>query len=329
LKSLESTPVNSRIGALRAVIQSNILPEHKVEGLTSKIGDTIPSFFTKINGEVKVKPWLKTRLFETVLASAGMDEYLKELLSHEDVKPEEVPINSLLASFLISNSVNPFAFELINELASGRKISLTREQMDALSVVLKPKKDYAIYEKSVHFSSEQVQNIRNEVLRKSLDILAAYEQYKSADSRKPQAIHKIPNDLRRVTYVPDFTIEQLLLISSKYGASLKLTFVDGYLVWQFKDQPAIYIKFGEAYYSPRYSRRKGTTPYEQADRQVYHFIEQLESFHLPSVRCTICGQRSTSDLYYHLERGIIPVCNICSKEDQKVVGIVSRLRHKG
>jgi len=329
LKDQETKSVNGRLDALKAIIRSDILLEHaEVKELSSRIGDALPSYLMKTDGEVRVKPWLKTRLFETILASTGMDEYLKELLSHDDAKAEDVPINPLLASFLISTSMNPFVFELINQLVSSKKVNLTKGQIDALSVILKPSKDYTISKQDVSFQSEPVQNTRIELLRMSLDILSAYEKDKSVDYRKTPAIDRVPEDLERVTYVPDFTIEELLLISKRCGLLLKLAFIDGYLVWQYRDQPAIYVKSGEACYSPKHSQRRGTTTYEQADRQVYHFIDQLESSQLPSVRCAICGQRSTSNLFYHRERGVVPLCKECSKDDQMVVGFVSKLRHK-
>lgn len=330
MSNRETKSIKNRLEITKKIIRSDVVQKGiKIEEVPKEFLDDLPSFLMRTNGMIGVKPWLKTRLFETTIASAGMDEYLKELLRNNKAKPEDIPINSLLASFLISTSANRFVFELINQPRHSSKFDLSVGQKDALSLVLKPKKDYAFSGKDIAFRSEQIQNIRNAVLRRSLDILSAFEQYRTLDFQKgPQIFNKIPSDLKRVSSLPDFTIGQLVLISRKYGLKLKLSLVGGYLIWQFQDQPAIFIKDRQAYYSPKHSQIKRTTTFGQADRQVYHLIEQLETTLIPRLRCSICGERSTSQLFYHLDKGVIPICLECARNEKKVVGFVSKIIHK-
>lgn len=332
MKKLEQGFDEERLHFLKTVIESDILRDyHKVKETLGKrpieFGDLIPDYLKDEEGKLKAKSWLKVRLFEPVLASIGTDIYLRALLSHDDVKPEDkVPVNFMLASFLISTSLNPFALELINEMISSRILHLTKAQKDVLSLVFRPNKDYSMPHKDVVFQSNQVQDIRREMLRKSLDLLSAYKQFKRIDSRIWQIeTQEIPKDLRRVSTIPDFSIDQILAISQKYKSQLKLSLVDGYLVWKFQERPAIYIKSGEAYYSPQFSKRKATTTLEEADRQIYLILEKLEALRLPTVKCSVCGKYSTHRLFFHREKGVIPVCEKCSK-DPKIAGVVSNLK---
>jgi len=321
--------VDNRLYFFKKIIISNIFGEDvKETDIPEEFRDDLPSCIVKKNGKIIVKPWLKARLFEIIIASEGMDEYLKELLGTRVEKPEDIPINVFLASSLISASVNPFSFELINQ-SIRKEIDLSKHQIDNLSHIFRPRKDFTISRTNAIFNSKQVQNIKNVLLGKSLDILSAYEKYKYLDSMKgSRTIETIPSDLKRISSIPNFDIEQLMLISQKYKTQLRLSFVDGYLIWEFGDNPVLFIKANHVYYSPKYSQSKGVTSYRQADRQSYHLIEQFEATHLPSTSCSVCGERFTSKLFYHLDKGVVPVCNECAKSDQKVAGFVARISYK-
>lgn len=329
MKESTKESIEEKAQRLKAIIVADTLQEYDKSRTTFEFDHSLLTYLTEEEGTLKVKPWLKARLFETTLALKGMDTYLRDLLRYDKDKPEdEVPINSPLASFLISTALNTFTLELVKEIVSKKTVTLSRDQIDALSHVFRPNRDYTFPMRDITFESNQIQNIRSSILRRSLDILSSYKQGKYADRLTTQKeFETVPKDLERVTYIPDVTIEQLFSISKKYGSQLKISLMDGYLVWRFRDQPAIYIKDGEAYYSPKFSKRREITTIDQADRQVYYLMEQLEASPKPVTRCLICNKNSTSQLYFHVDKGVIPVCKECSK-DSKIVGIVSQMKPK-
>jgi hypothetical protein len=281
------------------------------------------------------KLWLKSRLFEAVLASAGLDKYLEALASYTGEKPEEdVRLNFPLASLLITTALNPFTLELIRKLKNARTLDVSESQMDAISSILKPNRSFTIAWNDVQFSNNQLEDIRAALLRNALDMLAASKQletdeYLAFKTRKGVAeLDKTPTTLAYLGSIPEFTVEQLTAISRSYDSSLKLRIAGGYVVWRFLDEPAIYLRADSAYYSPTQSIQNRANEKKKAERQLYLILEKLETTRRSrNVLCSICRENYTSSIMYHENKGLVAVCEKCAK-DPKVIGRVAQIRDK-
>lgn len=280
--------------------------------------------------------WLKARLFEQIVASSGLDDYLRGLLTYKGDKPEsDVLINPFLASGLIASSLNRFAFELLRKQRAQGKLGITQSQVEALSKIYEPPRDFTTFVSQTNFTIDQVEDARNALLRVSLDMLATQNRLDSEEFKAPikrdvfDEIERVPANLVSVGSVPTISIDRLNRLSVDYASSLKLSIVDGYILWKYRGEPTIYLKDGHAYYASSETKLLRTNVRKLAERQLYLIREKLRpAVQYPSVLCSICQNTPTSILMYHREKGVIPVCERCAK-DSKVVGEVARIGEKG
>lgn len=280
--------------------------------------------------------WLKARLFEQIVASAGLDDYLRGLLTYKGDKPEsDVLINPLLASALIASSLNRFALELLKKQRAQGKLSTTQSQVEALSKIYEPQRDFTTFASQTNFTIDQVEDAKNALLRISLDMLATQNRLDSKEFRAPikrdvfAEVDRVPANLVKVGSIPPISISQLNHLSVDYGSSLKLSIADGYILWKYRGEPTMYLKDGHAYYASSETKLLRTNERKLAERQLYLIREKLQpAVQYPSVLCSICQNVPTSILMYHREKGVIPVCEKCAK-DPMVVGEVARIGEKG
>jgi hypothetical protein len=263
-------------------IVKNLPVEQSVLGTenldVSKLGD-----FLKIGAENKiihVKPWLKTRAYESVVAQVGLREYLRSLVSYSGPDPDKnVPVNPLFSSIHILTATNIFTSELLNLLMSWKKIPMTHLQYETAKSVIKPNKLFEVTFSSSFFESHQIEDIRNELLRYSLDILSKFEyenfayqqQLKKIEYELPTAI---PTDLQFLSNMPEVRSETLFSLSVRYQG-LHLAFMDGYLLWKFQKAPTIFIKQNKSYYSPKMSEHGESTTKQSAWKQVVIMTQAL------------------------------------------------------
>ncbi len=302
------------------------------ESLINMSEEISPEIIRWENNKPSLQLWLKSRLFEPVVASIGVEKYIEDLLRYKGDKPEkEVQINSFLASTNISSSLNLFIVELLRKLNNKNKLSLNESHFQALSDIYKPRKDFKATFNDTKFFVDEIENIRDILLRTSLDLLTGYNSMEEGYYLRPEhrvEDNKIPDNLIKIGSISDFTIRQLTTISQTYTSSLKIWIMEGYVVWKFRDQPTIFLKSGQAYYSPNRSKYLKTNDKEMAKRQLFLIEEKLEiARKSPTVPCAICGERYTSNIMYHSSKGIAPICENCSK-DEKVKGHVATLRNK-
>ena len=97
MSNRETKSIENRLEITKKIILSDVVQKGiKIEEVPKEFLDDLPSFLMRTNGMIGVKPWLKTRLFETTIASAGMEEYLSKPFKMEQLQNLLIKYSSLL-----------------------------------------------------------------------------------------------------------------------------------------------------------------------------------------------------------------------------------------
>lgn len=255
----------------------------------------------------QLRSWLSSRLFEALVASVGLTDYLTSILSARGDEASMVRLNSFLAAIHLSSSLNRLIFETLIDLKKKGRVNLTSEQFDALAEVLNPK-SYRLEKPrlDVTFDPHILEDVRMEVQR------SIYDQLDRAA--------EIPSDLQPIKEGENFSVSSLSLATlqqlSKRYRDLKLSVKDGFLIWDYPNRPIIYFKDGKAYHSLSESRPFTKKELDEQKETVFRLLRTRVV-----ERCRICGDTEPTDLAYHQDMGVILVCSKCL-HDIKILRVI-------
>jgi len=228
----------------------------------------------KENSKVQVIPWLKTRIFEEVVAKEGLERYLDDLLKSESEKPyKEVKLNSLIASSHFAFSINKFIFQLLTKINKTGKY-LSDSVMSPIEEVLAPNDKYTVKSSSIKFDFDLIEGIRLNLQKYIYDSININEKklYRRKSTFNDIYI-KTPED-----FVPVFSLEFeynklmesiRLLTSEEY---LKVVLLKRYIVLIKENGPIIYITNRKIGYSP--SINKIIKVKDEDSKKEIEFIKQ-------------------------------------------------------
>lgn len=246
---------------VRSIVNSS---EVKKQGI---IKDSTQKFLLKelddfIDKDGDVKQWLRARCLESVIASAGLNEYLKTLLSFRGSSPSKIaPLNIMFASSQIARALDPIVVRILKELYSRKRLSLSEQKLNALTAILSPTLNFSVAKSEVYFDVEEVEQLRNLLLE------IALERFLSRPIQDvPRSAHKLPR-LKPIGKAPDISFERLVDVSKNY-ANLNISLKKGVLQWQYGIEPTIFVKDGICFYDQLEVDSKGIG-YDLVKRQFY------------------------------------------------------------
>jgi hypothetical protein len=257
--------------------------------------------------------WLRTRLFEPLVAYYGLFSYLDNLSKYQGVHGEkDVKINSLLATFHLSTSLNPMIYESLLDLKKTNRIQLNEKQLAVLSEILRPSKFRLGQDDiKVDFEPLQLEDIRLEIQKHIYDKIELSRQKESkrklSESMASSPDTILPDDLQELGHVGNVDINRVQSLSRQYDA-LTITIRGGCIIWQFARSPTIYIKDGKAFVS-----KKSGSSLRDATKQKDSIIRLL----YPSrsrTKCVLCNNYDGAEVAL-LDGAILGlICSQCEKD---------------
>lgn len=213
----------------------------------------------------EAEPWLRARVLESVATAVGLDEYISALVRFRNVDPDRIaPINSLFASSHIARSLDFFILEILSSLP--KKMMISEEKKKVITSMLGNKESLKVRFYEEVFDIAEIEYIRRVILNKALDLFEAKLPPAGTENRLAE-LRRIPNDLRPVEKAPDLKLRYLKKLSQRYRNLIAL-FIDGVLVWQFGNEPRLFVKNGIFHYSPKSSQSRKRTSLTEAREQV-------------------------------------------------------------
>ena len=274
-----------------------------------------------------VSPWLKTRLFESVVVVVGLEDYLNRLLDYEgEDANSEVEVPGLLGAFHILTSASPLIVEAIHRLERQKKIYLNKKQREALESILNPKKTYQISQVDASFPPHKLEDIRSEMSRFLVDQMIK---------------HRLSNSRQRSLLSIDFPVEKRIPAADIKGVSLeevvsfakervtrgelKLHFFEDGMIWEYRGKPPVLIAKETVFLLPQINDILGYSDSEAKEQAILVsdlLKEQLrESIEIKADLgiCIKCNRQPASKLAYHKKGGVIPVCDECLEKEKDLV----------
>lgn len=195
-----------------------------------------------VDKDGKAKQWLRARCLESVVASSGLNEYLKTLLSYRGGSPSKIaPLNLMFASSQIARALDPIVVMLLEQLHMRKKLIVSRRKLDALIAILSPRLSFSVEKKEVYFDVDQVEQLRNLLLEIALE-----KFHPSSIQDTPRPARRSPR-LRTLGKAPDVSLEKLIDISNDYP-NLSISVEKGVLRWRYAKEPTIFVKNGFCFY---------------------------------------------------------------------------------
>lgn len=228
----------------------------------------------KENYKFQVIPWLKTRIFEEVVAKEGLERYLDDLIKSESEKPDnEVKLNSLISSSHLSFSINKFIFDVLKKMNKGRRY-ISDSNMSPIEEILSPNDKFIIKDSSIKFDSDLIEDLRLNMQKYIYNNINPNEK---RESRKSVILNNIfltaPKDFVAV-YSLEFEYNKLLesirLLASE--EDLKVILLKRYIVLIKEDKPICYITNRKIGYSP--SRNRLFNVKDEDSKKDIIFIKQ-------------------------------------------------------
>lgn len=253
---------------------------------------------------VQVQPWLRTRLFEAIVAYIGLINYMNDLAVHEGEKPvRDVKVNSFLAATHTASALNLLIYDTISKLKERGDIKISAKQLESLKGVLSPSKTYIIPELESEFDPILLEDLRLQVQRSILDKLDLNQ------SKRIGHVVRIPNDLKFLDTVGELDLNRLLDLSIRFR-NLRISFQDGYVIWNFLSAPTMYIRDRKLFISPKQSKGFSKKDIDAQKRKILKFLEKERSASL----CKICRTMGAIELAYSYDGEILPVCDRCASD---------------
>lgn len=213
-----------------------------------------------IDKDGRVKQWLRARCLESVVASAGLEEYLNTLISFRGSSPSKMaPLNVLLVSNQISRALDPIAAKLLRDLQKKPNLAISKEKLNSLVTILSPTLDFSVSVNDVYFDVDEVERIRNLLLQIALEKMYSSMVEKELSEPFPR--------LRRIGKAPVFSFDRLALASER-NSLLRVDFSRGILRWKYGTEPTIFLARGLCYCDQR-EIESGKTSYDLVKRQYY------------------------------------------------------------
>ena len=247
---------NKLLREFKDLLLQSVLRSFKPKGGTDKDSRARKSVSRQLAGFVdedgNAKEWIRARCLESVVASAGLDEYLGKLVDYRGSSASRItPLNIMFASSQIARALDPIIVRLLEELWSRKRLEFSRWKFDALISILNPRLDFTVPTTEVNFDVHEVERLRNLLLEMALDIFGS-----RSSQLRPRSVHKF-SQLKSLGKAPDFSLEKLIETSKKY-TSLDVSLKAGVLRWQYGSEPSIYVKDGACFYDQMEISSKGT-----------------------------------------------------------------------
>ena len=230
-----------------------------------------------VDEDGNIKDWLRARCLESVIASVGLNEYLKTLLSFRGSSPSRIaPLSLMFSSSQISRALDPIVMRLLRQLHTRRKLTLSERKLDALISVLSPELNFRVADTEVYFDVDEVEHTRNLLLEIALEEFALQSIQKA-----PRATQRFQR-LRKIGKAPTISLKNLVSSSKNY-ANLNISLQKGILQWKYSLEPTIIVKDGMCFYdqSEVESMEMG---YDRARKQFYLMKKALSKTMKPITR---------------------------------------------
>lgn len=243
----------------------------------NKKGSLVRELEDFVDEDGNIKDWLRARCLESVIASVGLNEYLKTLLSFRGSSPSRIaPLSLMFSSSQISRALDPIVVRLLRQLHTRRKLTLSERKLDALISVLSPELNFRVADTEVYFDVDEVEHTRNLLLEIALEEFALQSIQKA-----PRATQRFQR-LRKIGKAPTISLKNLVSSSKNY-ANLNVSLQKGILQWKYSLEPTIIVKDGMCFYdqSEVESMEMG---YDRARKQFYLMKKALSKTMKPITR---------------------------------------------
>ncbi|MGC1121636.1 MAG: hypothetical protein WBA22_11140 [Candidatus Methanofastidiosia archaeon] len=274
------------------------------------------------------KPWLKTRLFESIAIDVALEEYLNQLVEYEGENASaEVEVPGLLGALHILTSASPLLMEAIDQLEKRKKIKLSRKQKEVLRSILDPKKTYQIDKIEVSFCPYNLEDIRSEISGFLVDQMArripVFRRRKSLLSLDNMLEERIP-----MVSIRGFSQEQIIYLARELviKGDLKLCILGVEIIWEYREKPPLLMTDETIFILPKANRRLGYSDNDAAKQAniVSDFLRNQCASRKETATalglCIICNERMARKLAFHRAKTrIIPVCEECFNKERDII----------
>ncbi len=289
---------------------ADYLEKLKNTGLIRKI--------VSLDGEVvQIEPWLKTRIFEEVVASEGIDIYLNDLLNYGGKDAyKAVKLNYCFAASHLASSINKFVFQLLVNL-NEKNLLFSEKEKITIGNVLNPNKNYTLNISEIKFDYDLIEDLRLKIQEYIYNYVDLTEKRRRGKQIKKSNYYlEIPDDIIIIEALENFNYNDIMEVAKPLIADemLKICLFKGTIVWMKEDRPNIYIKNGKIGYSPSVNALKDFSKEDVIEeikfiKNIIYKYKTVE-FKQNIVPCYSCGQKADRMAYHNL-KGVVLVCEQC------------------